>query len=143
MLTLVLGIALVDGSFVLTGGVPHLTSKGCPTISAEQSSCKDVTGLPFLFQLIQFNLNQIKDVTLDNGFMVILHIILWEFPFIRFGAFRQEIRCETFLKEGIALIFFISKHTLDRAIAPLPFPLWRWNPLGSQLPCNFVGVVSQ
>ncbi len=56
MLTLVLGIALVNGSFILAGGVPHLTFKCRPTITAEQSSCEDITGLPFQLQLIQFNL---------------------------------------------------------------------------------------
>ncbi len=56
MLTLVLGIALVNGSFILAGGVPHLTFKCRPTITAEQSSCEDITGLPFQLQFIQFNL---------------------------------------------------------------------------------------
>lgn len=54
---------------------------------------------------LDFFLYPVEDLRADDGFVVIFHIVLRHFPFIRFRFFGQEVDGEPLLQQGIALVF--------------------------------------
>lgn len=69
----------------------------------------------------KFPLHHVENLRLDDGFMVARHIILGDFPFVYFLFLGEKIRGVGFLEQGIAFVFFVGQHPLDRAEIPFRF----------------------
>ena len=71
-----------------------------------------------LAALGHFPLNHLEYFRVDDGFMVILDIVLRDFAFIDLGLLGQEIDGVAFLKERIAFVLLIAEDTFDGGNAP-------------------------
>lgn len=87
---------------------------------------------------LDFFLHPVEDLRADDGFVVIFHIVLRHFPFIRFRFFGQEVDGEPLLQQGIALVFLIRQDALYRPRIPAFLFRRGFQPSGSQLPGNGV-----
>ena len=47
---------------------------------------------------------------LDNGFVVILYIILWDFSFIDLGLLSKEVSSVGLLQKGITFVLFVCEN---------------------------------
>lgn len=70
------------------------------------------------FSTLQFLLNQLKHLRLDDGFVVALHIVLRDLALVLFCFLLEEVHRELLLQERIAFVLFISKDAADGALAP-------------------------
>lgn len=68
-----------------------------------------------LAALGHFPLHHLKHFRVDDGFMVILDVVLRDFAFVDLG---QEIDGVAFLKERIAFVLLIAEDTFDGGDAP-------------------------
>ena len=65
-----------------------------------------------------FPLHHLEHFRVDDGFVVILDIVLRDFTLVDLGLLGQEIDGVAFLKERIALVLLIAEDTLDGGNAP-------------------------
>ena len=73
------------------------------------------------FAAFQFPLYLLKYLRADDGFVVALHIILRNFTFIDLFLLGEEVHGVGFLKECIALVFFVGKDAVDCSGIPFLF----------------------
>ena len=52
-------------------------------------------------------LDHLEGFRVDDGLMVILHVILWDLPLIGFHLLGQEVLAEGFLQQGISLVLLV------------------------------------
>lgn len=71
-----------------------------------------------LAALGHFPLHHLKHFRVDDGFMVILDVVLRDFAFVDLGLLGQEIDGVAFLKERIAFVLLIAEDTFDGGDAP-------------------------
>lgn len=71
-----------------------------------------------LAALGHFPLHHLEHFRVDDGFMVVLDIVLRDFAFIDLGLLCQEIDGVAFLKERITFVFLIAEDTFDGGNAP-------------------------
>ena len=83
-----LSVASVDGPAVLVGRMPELGPVPAAALGALDFAGEDgyasVTSPAFTPPLDFFLLHPVEDLRADDGFVVIFHIVLRHFPFIRF-----------------------------------------------------------
>ena len=93
-------VASVDGSAVLVGRMPDLGPVPASALAALDFAGEDgyaaVTS-PAFTPPLDFFLYPVEDLRADDGFVVIFHIVLRHFPFIRFRFFGQEVDGEPLL----------------------------------------------
>ena len=134
-------VASVDGSAVLVGRMPDLGPVPASALAALDFAGEDgyaaVTS-PAFTPPLDFFLYPVEDLRADDGFVVIFHIVLRHFPFIRFRFFGQEVDGEPLLQQGIALVFLICQDALYRPRIPAFLSCRSFQPSGSQLPGNGV-----
>ena len=134
-------VASVDGSAVLVGRMPDLGPVPASALAALDFAGEDgyaaVTS-PAFTPPLDFFLYPVEDLRADDGFVVIFHIVLRHFPFIRFRFFGQEVDGEPLLQQGIALVFLIRQDALYRPRIPAFLFRRGFQPSGSQLPGNGV-----
>lgn len=65
-----------------------------------------------------FPLHHLEHFRVDDGFVVILDIVLRDFTLVDLGLLGQEIDGVAFLKERIALVLLIAEDTLDGGNVP-------------------------
>ena len=80
---------------------------------------------PTLLSTLQFLLNQFKDLRLNDGFMVSLHIILRNFAFVDLFLLCKKVDRVAFLQERIAFILFVGQDAPNCSGIPLVFAAWR------------------
>ena len=56
------------------------------------------------FAAFQFTLHLFKHIRADDGFVVTLHIVLWDFTLVDLLLLGEEVYRVGFLKECIALV---------------------------------------
>lgn len=71
-----------------------------------------------LAALGHFPLHHLKHFRVDDGFMVILDVVLRDFAFVDLGLLGQEIDGVAFLKERITFVLLIAEDTFDGGDAP-------------------------
>ena len=71
-----------------------------------------------LAALGHFPLHHLEHFRVDDGFMVVLDIVLRDFAFVDLGLLGQEIDGVAFLKERIAFVLLIAEDALDGGDAP-------------------------
>ena len=71
-----------------------------------------------LAALGHFPLHHLEHFWVDDGFMVVLDIVLRDFAFVDLGLLGQEIDGVAFLKECIAFVLLIAEDTFDGGNAP-------------------------
>ena len=71
-----------------------------------------------LAALGHFLLHHLEHFRGDDGFMVILDIVLRDFSLVDLGLLGQEIDGVTFLKECIAFVLLVTEDTFDGGDAP-------------------------
>lgn len=100
-------VASVDGSAVLVGRMPDLGPVPASALAALDFAGEDgyaaVTS-PAFTPPLDFFLYPVEDLRADDGFVVIFHIVLRHFPFIRFRFFGQEVDGEPLLVKIKAFI---------------------------------------
>ena len=87
---------------------------------------------------LQFIMNLIEDLRIDDGFVVLFDIVLRDLIFIDFCLFGQEVDDEGLLQECVTLVFFIGEDSLYRSGMPFLLAAWRWNILFRELSGNSV-----
>ena len=140
-MALELVVASVDGSAVLIGRVPDLCPVPAAALAAFDLAGEDgyaAVAAPALTPPLDFFLYPVEDLRADDGFVVIFHIVLRHFPFIRFRFFGQEVDGEPLLQQGIALVFLIRQDALYRPRIPAFLFRRGFQPSGSQLHGNGV-----
>ena len=134
-------VASVDGPALLVGRMPYLGPVPASALAALDFAGEDgyaaVTS-PAFTPPVDFFLHPVEDLRADDGFVVIFHIVLRHFPFIRFRFFGQEVDGEPLLQQGIALVFLIRQDALYRPRIPAFLFRRGFQPSGSQLPGNGV-----
>lgn len=65
-----------------------------------------------------FPLHHLEHFRVDDGFMVILDIVLRDFAFVDLGLLGQEINGVAFLKERITFVLLVAEDTFDCGDAP-------------------------
>ena len=140
-MALELVVASVDGPAVLVGRMPDLGPVPASALAtldfAREDGYAAVTS-PAFTPPLDFFLYPVEDLRADDGFVVIFHIVLRHFPFIRFRFFGQEVDGEPLLQQGIALVFLICQDALYRPRIPAFLFCRSFQPSGSQLPGNGV-----
>lgn len=56
-----------------------------------------------------FTLDHLEHFRLDNGFVVTLYIILWDFSFIDLGFLSKEVSCVGLLQKGMTFVLFVVR----------------------------------
>lgn len=74
-----------------------------------------------LTSLQHFTLDHLEYFRLDNGFVVILYIILWDFLFVDFGLLGKEVCGVRLLQKGITFILFVFKNAFYSLLIPVCF----------------------
>lgn len=140
-MALELVVASVDDPAVLAGRMPYLGPIPASALAALDFAGEDgyaaVTFFPFTPPL-DFLLYPIEYLRADDSFMVMFHIVLRHFPFIRFHFFGQEVDGKPLLQQDIALVFLIRQDALYRPRIPAFLFRRGFQPSGSQLPGNGV-----
>ena len=67
---------------------------------------------------LQFLLNQLEYLRADDGFVVTLHIILWDFTLVGFFLFGEEVHRVAFLQEGITFVLLVGEDAPNRSGIP-------------------------
>ena len=80
-----------------------------------------------------FPLHHLEHFRVDDGFVVIFDIVLWDFAFVDLGLFGQEIDGVAFLKERIAFVLLVAEDTFDGGNAPLLLAAGSGNAIIGQL----------
>ena len=140
-MALELVVASVDSPAVLVGRVPDL----CP-VPAAALAAFDFAGeygytavaAPAFTPPLDFSLYPVEDLRTDDSFVIVFHIVLRHFPFIRLRFFGQEVDGEPLLQQGIALVFLICQDALYRPRIPAFLFCRSFQPSGSQLLGNGV-----
>lgn len=65
-----------------------------------------------------FPLHHLEHFRVDDGLVVILDIVLWDFALVDLGLLGQEIDGVAFLKERIAFVLLIAEDTFDGEDVP-------------------------
>ena len=65
-----------------------------------------------LTTLGHFSLHHFEHFRVDDSFVVILDIILWDFTLIDLGLLGQEIDGVAFLQERIAFVLLVAEYSL-------------------------------
>ena len=87
-------VASVDGPAVLVGRMPDLGPVPAAALAALDFAGEDgdaAVTAPLVTPPLDFFLHPVEDLRADDGFVVIFHIVLRHFPFIRFRFFGQEV----------------------------------------------------
>ena len=74
-----------------------------------------------LFPALKFLLYQFKNLWTDDGFVVALHIVLWDFTLINLFLFGEEVHRVGFLQECVTLVFFVGEDATDCSGIPFLF----------------------
>lgn len=131
--------ASVDGPAVLVGRMPALGPVPASALAALDFAVGDgyaAVKSPAFTPPRDFFLHPVKKLRADDGFVVIFHIVLRHFPFIRFRFFGQEVDGEPLLQHGVAFVFLIRQDALYRPRIPAFLFRRGFQPYGSQLPGN-------
>ena len=75
--------------------------------------------LPAFAALLHLPLNHLEGIRVDDGLMVVLHIVLRDFALIDFLFLCQVIDGIGLLKESAALVFLVRQDAFDRRGIPL------------------------
>ena len=67
----------------------------------------------------QFPLDHIKSLPIDDGLVVVLHVVLRDLTLIGFHLLGQEVLAEGLLQQGISLVLLVRQDALDGGLAPL------------------------
>ena len=114
-------VALPDDPAVTVGGVPGLGTEN-PAAVATEDLPGEGAGLTMpiaaVFAPLQLHLNLFPFPRLDNGRMVVLHIIPRNLAFVDLVFLGEEIHRKGLLKDGIAHIFFIFENAADGSQFP-------------------------
>ena len=140
-MTLKLAVASVDGPAVLVGRMPYLGPIPASALAALDFAGKNgyaAVAAPAFTPPLDFFLHPVENLRADDSFVVIFHIVLRHFPFIRLRFFGQEVDGEPLLQQGIALVFLIRQDALYRPRIPAFLFRRGFQPSGSQLPGNGV-----
>ena len=119
-LSAVFVVAAVDDLTVLVGRVPDLCAIPAAALTAFHLAGEYAHPAiaPAGAALLQLHLHHIENDWLDDGFMVILDIVLRNFAFILLLLFGKEIDREALLQERIALVLFICEDAPDGRLIP-------------------------
>ena len=115
-------VAAVDGLAVFVGGVPDFRAVPAAAIAApdfrrvDADAAVAVAAVP---AALQFLLYLVEDFGADDGFVVVLDVILWHFAFVLPCFFREEVDGVALLEERIAFVFLVRENAADRALAPV------------------------
>ncbi len=71
---------------------------------------------------LQFFLNQIESLRINDGFVIIFHVVLRDLSFIDLGFLCKKIHGVCFLQQSISLVFFVGEDDLPRCRTPFVFP---------------------
>ena len=64
-------------------------------------------------------LDHLKGLRVDDGLVVILHVVLRDLSLIGFHLLGQEVLAEGFLQQGVSLVLLVRQDALDGSLAPL------------------------
>ena len=64
-------------------------------------------------------LDHLKGLRVDDGLVVVLHIVLRNLTLIGFHLLGQEVLAEGFLQQSIAFVLLVRQDALDGGLAPL------------------------
>src|SRR5699024_2194885 len=109
-------IALPDNPAVFAVGMPDLRTVPLAALSAAYLTGEkmDAAVSPTAaFSTLQFLLNQLKHLRLNDGFMVALHIVLRDLALVDLFLFGEEIHRVALLQERITFVLLVGENTTD------------------------------
>ena len=59
---------------------------------------------------LHLHLDSIEQGRVDDGGVAVIHIVLRHLALVDLALFRQEIRAEGLLQEGVALVLFVGEN---------------------------------
>ena len=123
-------IALPDNPAVFAVGMPDLRAVPLAALSAAYLTGEkmDAAVSPTAaFSTLQFLLNQLKHLRLDDGFVVALHIVLRNLSLVDLFLFGEEIHRVALLKKRIAFVFLIGEDAANSSCVPFILAARRFN----------------
>ena len=102
-------VALPDRPAVFVVGMPDLRAVPASALSTfylAGENMNPTVAVSAGASALQFILNLIEDLRIDDGFVILFDIVLRDLTFIDFCLFGQEVDDEGLLQECVTLVFF-------------------------------------
>ena len=110
----VLLVALPDGPFAFLRRVPDLGAIPSAAVAALDPAGEQVDTAVAILALGpsgQFPLDHLEGLRIDDGLVVVLHVVLRDLTLIGFHLLGQEVLAEGFLQQGISLVLLVPQYS--------------------------------
>ena len=140
MLAIVIfAVAAPDRGPVLVGRVPCLPAVPSAAVAALDLGAENAGAAvrpAYGFPALDFLLNGLPLVRVDDRLVAVLDIVLRHFALIDFSLLGQKICRKTLLKQCRPAILLVLQDAVHRGCAPLRFPGRARDAISGQFPCN-------
>ena len=123
-------IALPDDLSVGIVAVPHLRAIPAAAVGALDPAGENADATPAVGAWTPCHhkgLHHLEGLPVDDGFVVIAHIVLRNLALVDLFLLGEEVDCVGLLQEGVALVLFVREDAADVACVPLRLAAGRWD----------------